>query len=631
MNTHLKAIIRGLGIVLLLGHAVSALGAEVMDATQVKLLPGSVFYDRQELHRTVYLASWEPDRLLFSYRALAGQPQVGEAKPYSGWDSGFLRGHMAGHYLSAASRMAAATGDPKYRDRVNYMVAELGKCQDALGTGYLAGFSTAAFDKLEGKPGSKSDIVVPYYTIHKLLAGLLDAHHYLGNKQALDIAVKLADHFENRCAALPPQTIEAIFRTDAKPNPQNEFGAMADVLTTLYQITGNRRHLEFAKLFNRDWFVKPLSAGQDKLAGLHANTHIAAAVGLAHFADVAKDEDDRRASENFWKLVTQGHSFANGGNSFREWFGKSGIEVGPSVDAQAVLPPTTAESCNTHNMLKLTTLLFDRKPSAEYADYYENALYNHLLTTVAPDTGAVTYFTPMRGQFRTYLNGTFCCVGSGLENTARYNEGIYFHDTDALWVNLYIPSEAAWKEQGLTVRQEGDVMRGEPVRITITHADDKPISLYLRVPHWVAAPAVLTLNGKAEASEGKPSTYLTVKRVWKAGDVVTLTLPAALRLVRAKDDASMVSVFYGPVILAGALGRNSMPNDVGDKDANLKLPAVAVPEVANSSANPADWLRLLPDDPLAFVIHHAGDASGIVLRPFYSVHHERYSLYWRLR
>jgi hypothetical protein len=631
MNTYFKAIIKGLGVVLLLGHAISAFGAEAMDATQVKLLPGSVFYDRQELHRTVYLASWEPDRLLFSYRALAGLPQSGGAKAYSGWDSGFLRGHMAGHYLSAASRMAAATGDSKYRDRVNYMVAELGKCQDALGTGYLAGFSTAAFDKLEGKPGSKSDIVVPYYTMHKLLAGLLDAHHYVGNKQSLEIAVKLADYFENRCAALPPQTIEAIFRTDSQRNPQNEFGAMADAMTTLYQVTGDRRHLEFAKLFNRDWFVKPLSEGQDKLAGLHANTHIAAAVGLAHFADVTKDVADARASENFWSLVTKDHSFVNGGNSFREWFDKPGIEVGPSMDAQAALPPTTAESCNTHNMLKLTTWLFDRKPSVEYADYYENALYNHLLTTAAPDTGAVTYFTPMRGQFRTYLNGTFCCVGSGLENTARYNEGIYFHDTDALWVNLYIPSEADWPEQRLTFRQEGDVLRGQPVRITITQAGDKPVSLNLRVPNWVAAPAVLTLNGKAEPSAGTPSTYLTLKRVWKAGDVLTLTLPAALRLERAKDDASMVSVFYGPVILAGELGRQSMPNDLGDKDANLKLPAVAVPDVVNSSANPADWLRTVPNEPLAFAFHDAGGASGIVLRPFYAVHHERYSLYWRLR
>jgi len=282
-------------------------------------------------------------------------------------------------------------------------------------------------------------------------------------------------------------------------------------------------------------------------------------------------------------------------------------------------------------MLKLTARLFERKPGTEYADFYERALYNHLLATVAPDTGAMTYFLPLRGDFRTYLNGTFCCVGTGMENTPRYNEGIYFQQGDSLWVNLYIPSELDWREAGLVVRQEGDITRGEPVRFTVIKAGTRSTSVNLRIPAWISSPAALTLNGKRVETAVKPATYVSLKRRWKAGDVVVLTLPAALRLERAKDDPTLVSVFFGPVLLAGELGRENMPNDFADKDAYLKTPAVPVPDIASSSLNPADWLQRSRNATLAFVAHNAGSADGITFRPLYDVHHERYSVYWRVR
>jgi DUF1680 family protein len=605
-------------------------GVQELDATRVRLLPGSPFYDRQELHRQGYLASFKPDKLLFHYRALAGLPQPEGVKGgYDGWDSGGIRGHMAGHYLSAASRMAAATGDASFREKADYLVAELAKCQDALKQdGYLAAFPSGAFDRLEGKPGDDGGAGVPYYTIHKIMAGLLDAHHYLGNTQALQVAVKMAGYFEKRLAALNSEQLEKIFRTDGIRNPRNEFGAMSDVLAELYAVTGDRRHLDAAQLFNRSWFVGPLAKGEDRLAGLHGNTHIAQAVGLAHCANLTGDADEMKASENFWKLVTREHSFVNGGNTFHEWFGKTDVEVGPSIDGNKELPPTTEESCNTHNMLKLTARLFEREPRAEYADYFERALYNHLLATVAPDSGAVTYFMPLRGNFRTYLNGTFCCTGTGIENTPRYNEGIYFQRDNSLWVNLYIPSELDWREAGLVIRQEGDVTRGEPVRFTIVKAGKQTSSLNFRIPHWISKPAVLTLNGKVKERAGKPSTYVSLKRKWKAGDVITLTLPAALRLEQAKDAPSMVSVFFGPVLLAGELGRENMPNDRGDKEAYLNMPAVAVPEIKSASGNPADWLEPVTGASLVFKAHGVGPADGIIFRPLYDLHHQRYSVYW---
>lgn len=604
-------------------------------ANQVRLLPGSPFYTRQELHRKGVLASYDPDKLLYPYRALAKFPQrEGIRGGYSGWDSGFLRGHMTGHYLSAASRMAAATGDTLFRDRVNYLVGELAKCQEALNLdGYLAAFSTDAFDQLEGKPGADADgIVVPYYTIQKIMSGLLDAHSYVGNKQALDVATKMANYFEKRIAGLNVAQIERMFRTDGSRNPQNEFGAMSDSLTELFKISRDARHLEAARVFNRAWFVGPLAEGNDRLGGLHANTHIAQAVGLANCANANGDPQELKASENFWMLVVQRHSFANGGNSFKEWFDKPGVEVGPSIDAQKALPPTTAETCNTHNMLKLTARLFERTPRADYAEYYERALYNHVLASVAPDSGAMTYFTPFHGDFRTYLNGSFCCTGTGIENTARYNEGIYFHKGDLLWVNLYIPSELTWQDAGMVLRQQGDITQGDQVRLTVIKPGAIALTLNLRIPAWVAKPVVVKINGKLQDVKATPKSYVSLKRQWKAGDVIDLTLPAGLRLEQARDDSSIVSVFHGPVLLAGELGRDEMPSsDVGDKDAFLRIAAAPVPDIVSTSSNPADWFEPIAGDTSSFKMKDAGPANGIVVRPLFDLHHQRYSVYWHVR
>ena len=248
-----------------------------------------------------------------------------------------------------------------------------------------------------------------------------------------------------------------------------------------------------------------------------------------------------------------------------------------------------------------------------------------------PDSGAVTYFMPLYGNFRTYLDGTFCCNGTGIENPPRYNEGIYFQQSNSLWVNLYIPSELEWREAGMVIRQEGEMTHGEPVRFTVVKAGTQSASLNFRIPGWVSKPAVLTLNGKVQKGAGKASTYASLDRKWKKGDVVTVTLPASLRLERAKDDPRMASFFFGPVLLAGELGRENMPRDFGGKDANVKVPAVPVPGIASSTANPADWLQPVQGKTLAFTAHNAGPADGIVFRPLYEVHHQRYSVYWRLQ
>jgi len=601
------------------------------DAAHVRLLSGSPFYDRQELHRKGYLASWNTDKLLYPYRSLAKLPQAtGVTSGYAGWDTTFLLGHMTGHYLSATSRMAAATGDTSFTTKANTVVTELAKCQTALGSnGYLAAFPSTVFDWLEGKSTSNNGIVVPYYTVHKIMAGLLDAYHYVGNQQALDVVTKMADYFAARLAALPATTIESIFRTDGNGNPTNEFGAMSDVLAELSTVTGKSKYLDTAKIFNRSWFIAPLASGQDNLKGLHGNAHIAQALGIAHTANLSGDSTSLQASENFWKLLTGKHAFLTGGDSFHEWLDKAGVEAGPSIDNSVALPPTTAETCNTHNMLKLTSALFERGPRIDYADYYERALYNHILASVAPDTGYVTYFTPLYGNFRTYLNGTFCDNGTGIENTPRYNEGIYFERGSSLWINLYIPSVLTWDATGLTLQEQGNAAAGEPVSVTITKGTDgTQATLNLRIPYWVSGAPTVAVNGEQQQSISA-GAYYSVSRQWKVGDVITLTLPPALRLEHAQDVTSMVAVFYGPILLAGALGSTSMPNDTLDnKDTNLTVANAAVPTIANSSTNPADWLQAVAGTPLTYKVQNAGAANGITFQPFYQVHHQRYSVYW---
>lgn len=601
-----------------------------LDATQVRLLPGSPFAERQELHRTGYLASFDPDRLLTDYRALAKLPQpTSTTTSYDGWDRGFIRGHMAGHYLSAASRMAAATGDAEFRRKANYLVTQFAACQRALGLdGYLAAFPPVAFDHVEGRSKNSGGVVVPYYTYHKILAGLLDAYHYLGNREALTVAEGMAGWVERRLATLTPQQLDACFHTDRSRNPPNEFGGMADALARLAELTGNARWLALAKQFNRGWFIEPLVAGEDHLAGLHANTHLAQVVGIAHRGRLAHDERELNAARAFWTLVTTRHSFVIGGNSFKEWFDAPGVEAGPCIHEQRSLPPTTAESCNTQNMLSLTQQLFAVTPRATYAAFIERALTNHLLATIAPDSGRVTYFLPLGGHFRTYLTDTFCCVGTGIENTARYNEQIYAANANQLWVNLFIPSRATWTAGGLVLRQEGFPPVARTVRLTIEQGTAQQRTLSFRVPGWLNGPFAWALNGVTQPTDGVVDGYLSVRRTWTAGDTVELTLPAGLRLEHAMDRPNMVAVLYGPVLLAGALGRDGMGKDTADKDAHLKLPPASVPAILHPSDDPAAWLEPVDRTALTYRVHGAGPADGIVFMPLYALHHERYAVYW---
>jgi hypothetical protein len=462
------------------------------------------------------------------------------------------------------------------------------------------------------------------------MAGLIDAYEQTGNRQALEVATHMADYFEARVAKLTPEAIEKMTRTDYKGNPVNEYGGIAESLLALHRLTGEARYLKLARVFMREWFIAPLVAGEDRLEKLHANTHVPQATSFAQAAALTGDERLHQAADNFWRAVTERHSFALGGNSFDEKFKAPGVEVADLTDL-------SAETCNTHNMLKLTRALFEQKPDCAYADYIERALYNHILASLAPDTGCTTYHLSVKpGHFKVYgthEDSMWCCTGSGIENTARYGEGIYFTGTNALWVNLYIPSTVELPERRFKLTQETTFPASDIIKFTVSCQKPVNLTLHLRLPGWLASAAEATVNGKSLAAKQIPGAgnYLKLERKWRNGDTIELRLPMSVRVRPAMDDPAMVSFFYGPVLLAGALGTNGMPaSDMTTSQVAFhQVPVPAVPRLASISSAA---LTAEPDKPLHFAARVDGitnSTNSVTFFPFYELHHQRYSIYWR--
>lgn len=640
-------------------YAAPLTAAGMFPLERVRLLNGR-FKENQELHRTGYLAWLEPDRLLYHYRVIAGLPQPAGVANLGGWEdnagsnwgANALRGHMLGHYLTAASKMYAATGDGSYLTKLQYMMTELKKCQDAIGAneiaagrvyGYLAGVPSSNFTTLENNPGSA---LVPFYTIHKTLAGLADVYRYCGIDGALDIAIAMSDYHSWRVAQLSSSQIEAMFRTDN--GNSEEWGGMNEALTNIYLLSRQRgdadpnRHLEFARVFHRDWFINPLYNNLDQLNGLHANTHVPQVVGFAHAAAVLNESDPERerlytAADHFWHIVNGQHWLVLGGNSYAEHFSTPGKESGTNGSA---LSWNTAETCNTYNMLKLTGELFQHDPKAEYADYYEHALYNHILASLAPDTGMATYFVSMEpGHFKTYgkpEGSCWCCTGSGIENPAVYSQHIYFHSNDTLWINLFIPSTLDWTEKGMGVRMETEFPKSDTLQLTLDCQQPTQARIRLRIPSWISAAPTVSINGVNQVVTATAGTYLELDRTWTDGDVISLTVPMGLRLDRSMDDPNQVSIFHGPILLAGDLGASGMPaSDQAVNQWDLSgVSRVPAPSLAAADAEAlGSWVRA-GGEPLHFVADASfiGDErrGTVALKPFYDTHHTRYSVYWKL-
>jgi DUF1680 family protein len=578
-----------------------------------------------------YLLALEPDRMLAFYRTRAALGA--KAAPYGGWDGDGrnLTGHIAGHYLSAVSLMFAATGDGRFKERVDYIVKELKEIQDQHGDGYLSALAGGrrAFGELSkgiirSAAFDLNDEWSPWYTLHKTFAGLRDAYRYAGNRTALDVEVKFAQWAERILAPLSAAQLQQMLNT--------EFGGMNEVLADLYADTGERRWLALSHKFDHRAVLDPLSRGEDRLSGLHGNTQVPKLVGAAARYAYAGDRDDRADATVFWDLVVGHHTFATGGHGKDEYF-REPDRLSNIIDGR------TSESCNVYNMLKLTRRLFALEPDVKYAEFQERALFNHVLGSIDPDGGAMCYMVPVgRGVRREYqdMSRSFtCCVGSGMESHALHGLGLYYESGDRLWVNLYVPSTARWDAAGLDLAMATTFPEGDSAALTLTLRSPKAFTLALRRPSWAGDGFAVRVNGTAVDVLPGPGSYVELQRTWTSGDTVTLTLPKALRLEAMADNPRRAALMWGPLVLAGDLGPEP-PRGAGrglnaDGSAQLdELRFTTSPVLVAAERPIAEWLKPAAAGPGTFTTAGVGRDRDVELMPFYRLHRRTYAAYWDL-
>ena len=628
------------------GHAASARSAAVTaeDATKrgatplqlfalsdVRLGP-SPFLDAQQTDLT-YLMALEADRLLAPFLREAGLPL--KQASYGNWESSGLDGHLGGHYLSALAMMYASTGNQEVLKRLNYFVSKLKRAQDSNGNGYLGGIpggATAWHDIAQGKLEADNFSVngkwVPWYNLHKIYAGLRDAYTYAGNQDARAMLIALCDWTLELTSHLNQQQMQAMLRS--------EHGGMNEVLADVSVMTGQQKYMDLAISFSHQAILVPLEEGKDQLTGLHANTQIPKVIGFKRIGDLTGRRDWQRAASFFWQTVHDHRTVAIGGNSVREHF-HDAQDFSSMIDE--VEGP---ETCNTYNMLKLTALLFLGEPKASYADYYERALYNHILGSQRPGSGGFVYFTPMRpNHYRVYSQidqGMWCCVGSGLENHAKYGEFIYAHGGDSVYINLFIPSTLTWREQGVTLTQANRFPdQGSSTIIVNGHS---VFTMKVRYPTWVARGALsISINGKPATATAGSDGYVNLRRQWRDGDRIDIRLPMTTHLEQMPDKSNYYAVLHGPIVLAAKTNPfpgeklNFLADDsrMGHIASGPVCPLGYAPVLVSGSMDFAGRFKPVPGRPLTFSaagLAQGRDVGVTTFTPFFRVHDARYVVYW---
>lgn len=616
---------------LLLFLCQSAGALDYIPLQQVRLLE-SPFLEAQ--NRDIeYLLAMEPDRLLAPYLEEAGLES--RAQNYGNWESSGLNGHIGGHYLSALSLAYAATGRQDVHDRLQYMLNELQRAQKENGNGYLGGvpgsdelWQQIAAGDIRADGFGLNGAWVPWYNLHKVFAGLRDAWFYAASEQARDMLVALADWADALVAELSDEQLQDMLRA--------EHGGMNEVFVDVAAITGEARYLALARRFSHRQILDPLLAKEDRLTGQHANTQIPKAIGFERIAAFADDPNWHAAAEFFWNSVVDERSVAIGGNSVREHFNDK-HDFGPMM--REIEGP---ETCNTYNMLRLTGLLYRQDPKPGYVDYYERALYNHILSSQDPVTGGLVYFTPMRPQhYRVYSQvdeGMWCCVGSGIENHVRYGEFIYARDRDTLIVNLFIPSRVDWPEKGVVLRQENRFPDESKTRFVFEA--DATLTLKLRYPAWATTdrPAV-AINGELLDVRARPGSYIELAREWKRGDTVSVELPMAIDVERLPDGSDYFAILFGPIVLAARtapfdnehLDYLADDSRMGHIPSGPMCPQEQVPVFVAASPDFARHIERVGDDELRFRFTGGAGVEALQdkeLIPFFRLHRSRYMIYW---
>ena len=575
-----------------------------------------------------YLLALDPDRLLHNFRVNAGL--ASSATPLGGWEAPDveLRGHTAGHYLSALALMYAATDDPRFKTRADSMVDELATIQEAQATrfhaGYLSAFPEEFFDRVE----ARQRVWAPYYTIHKIMAGLVDVHQLCGNARALDVVTKMADWVKFR--------VDHITEDQQQRALGTEFGGMNEVLANIYAATGNPEYLRVAHAFDHKAIFDPLARHEDPLSGLHANTQFPKIIGAAREYELTGDARFHDIATFFWDRVVYHRSYVMGGNSDGESFF-------PEEEFSKHLGSSGPETCNTYNMLKLTRHIFEWSGDAAAMDFYERGLFNHILPSQDPATGMVLYYCPLRPgawkSFSTPDDSFWCCVGTGMENHTKYGDTIYFHDDRSLYVNLFIPSALTWKDKGLVVRQQTRFPEEEATHLTVTTSQPTRLALKVRRPAWATAGISVRVNGQL-VSDGSgafkasgTASYVTIDRDWKTGDRVDVRMPMSLHTEAMPDNPAMIAVMYGPMMLVGDLGREGLE---GVKRYGPSAPQVGrvktpvIPSFVGQVKDVTSHIAPVTGSPLQFRTKGLSQPHDVTLVPFYRIVDQRYNVYWNV-
>lgn len=576
------------------------------------VLKPSWIKEREELN-TVYLKSLDTERLLHNFRVTAGLPS--DATPLGGWEAPGvgLRGHFVGHYLSAVSTLVEKYKDPLLSERLTYLIDELAKCQQALGNGYLSAFPATAFNTLETK---FTGVWAPYYTYQKIMQGLLDAYLRTANTKAYTMLLDMASYVDQRMSKLSRETIEKMMYT-AMANPQNEMGAMNELLYKLYKISADPKHLALAELFDPEWFLTPLSQNEDILSGLHSNTHLVLVNGFAERYAITREEKYHRAVVQFWDMLLHGHAYANGSSSGPRPIATTSTSVtaehwGEPSHLCATLSKEIAESCVSHNTQKLTSYLFSWTADPAYTDVYMNMFYNAVLPTQSNHSGSYVYHLPLGSpRNKKYLkeNDFFCCSGSSIEAFSQLNSGIYWHKDSELWVNLYVPSEVNWKEKKVQLAQDSYFPKDTTIHFTISTKQKSNFNLKLFIPAWAKEVEVYVNKEKLPANV-VPASYLDIERTWRDKDEVELVFHYDFHLKAMPDNPKVFALYYGPILLAFETNREII---LKGNRAEEVLKNLSVADRENG------------------IFRLANDGNTYSLRPFFDIDKESYGVYATIR
>ncbi len=563
-----------------------------------------------------YLLRLPVDRLLHNFRVNAGLPS--SAKPLGGWEAPGveLRGHFVGHYLSACGLMFASTGDREIKARGDQIVRGLADCQRALGSsGYLSAFSEELFGRLDALKG----VWAPFYTLHKIMAGLLDMHMQADNAEALEVLLGEAKWVDAWTGSKTPEHMQEIL--------DNEFGGMNEVLYNLASVTGDDRWAVAGDRFTKTKFFNPLALRKDELRGLHANTHIPEVIGAARRYEISQDARYRNVAEFFWDTVVESRTYATGGSSNEEHWETQPNHLGMELTASS----HHQECCCAYNMMKLTRHLHMWTAESKYIDYYERNLFNHRLGTIQPESGLTSYFLSMTpGAWKTVAtedDSFWCCNGTAVEEFSKLNDTIYSHDGHGVYVNLYVASRLHWRARGIRLQQTTGFPIEPRTTIVVDESNSEPWALNLRIPSWTTHNAAISINGKPVDGIAAPGSYLSVNRVWKRGDRVEVHLPMQVRIETIPDDATWKAFAYGPLILAGQFPATGLNDELLHKNQGPEIFKSPL-DVPSLKGNDADLLAKVKPagTPLTFSLETAGET--ITLKPFYQSW-ERFAVYWK--